>query len=163
MHFAPHRTIKLTPANDDPRSGSEGRFATAESFERQAGSFTIHDAVRGLISRAADGHGVPGRVKRVPDSVAVWSGKLPLRIMARGRRDLVEIHRYTAEAYSEDRGQAYLRELEAALDLLAAYPSLGRAVDAHVRRLVRGKHIVLYRVVIGVVVIDRIFHGAQRQ
>ena len=78
-------------------------------------------------------------------------------------RDLAEIHRYTIEAYSKDRGHAYLRELVSALDLLAAYPNLGRAVDPCVRRFVRGKHVVFYRVVVGVIVIDRIFHGAQRQ
>ena len=93
----------------------------------------------------------------------MWSGKLPLRIMAKARCDLAEIHRYTVETFSADRGQAYLRELESALDLLAAYPNLGRAVDARGRRFVRGKHVVLYRIVVGVIVIDRIFHGAQRQ
>lgn len=136
---------------------------TTDEAEQRPGSVTVRDAVRQLISGTADGRGIVPAGKRAAGSFAVWSGKLPLRIMARARRDLAEIHRYTVETFSGDRGHAYLRELESALDLLAAYPNLGRAIDARVRRSVHGKHVILYRIVVGVIVIDRIFHGAQRQ
>lgn len=160
MHFAPHRAITLISANDNPRSErSDRRTATADGAGQRPGSVTIQEAIGHLISGTADGSGPAA----ASNGVAVWSGKLPLRVMAAARRDLREIHRYTVETYSGDRGHAYLRELESSLDLLAAYPSLGRAVDEHMRRFVRGKHIVLYRIVVGVIVIDRVFHGAQRR
>lgn len=164
MHFASHRTIKLISANDNPRSPCGDRtMHTADRSEHRPGSMTLRDAVRQLIAMTANGGSIVRDGKRAAGSFAVWSGKVPLRIMARARSDLTAIHRYTIETHSENRGHAYLRALEAALDLLATHPSLGRMVDERVRRFVSGKHVVLYRIVVGVIVIDRIFHGAQRQ
>ena len=163
MHLAPHRTIALSSANDNPRSQQSERQAGDDQIEQQRGTVTVGDTVQQLVSATSE-HGSGALAAGGPtSSTGVWSGRLPLRITPKGRRDLREIHRYTIETHSPDRGHAYLRDLEAALDLIATYPNLGRLVDGQLRRFVRGKHVVLYRIVVGVVLIDRIFHGAQRR
>ena len=163
MHFAPHRTVALSSANDNPRSQQSERQTGSDQPAQQRGTVTICDAIRELVSATSEDGSRALATGRPTSPVGVWAGKMPLRITAKGRRDLQEIHRYTVETHSPDRGHAYLRDLEAALDLIAAYPNLGRLVDGQLRRFVRGKHVVLYRIVVGVVLIDRIFHGAQRR
>jgi toxin ParE1/3/4 len=80
----------------------------------------------------------------------------------RARRDIDEIWDYTAKLWGAKQAENYLRQLQAAIKLIAANPALGRSCD-NVRRGYRkfpaGSHMLFYRAEKSGVEIVRILHA----
>ena len=83
------------------------------------------------------------------------------RLAQRAEGDLKDIYRYTVQTFGSRQAEKYLRELDAVFELIGDHPEIGRPYEGRTRHFVHGKHIILYRIVSEVVVIGRIFHGAQ--
>jgi toxin ParE1/3/4 len=78
------------------------------------------------------------------------------------RVDLEQIWDYTCQRWDVDQAEAYLRELQHAIERAASNPRIGRACDEirpGYRKLAAGSHILYYRVTAeGVVDIVRVLH-----
>lgn len=64
------------------------------------------------------------------------------------QRDLEQVWEYTCQRWSDDQAEAYVREIQRAVELLADSPLLGRACDearAGYRRYAAGSHLLFYR------------------
>lgn len=83
------------------------------------------------------------------------------RLTQRAEADLKDIYRYTVQTFGPRQAEKYLHELDAVFELIGDHPEIGRAYEGSTRHFVHGKHIILYRVQKDLVVIGRIFHGAQ--
>jgi toxin ParE1/3/4 len=83
------------------------------------------------------------------------------RITQRAEADLKDIYRYTAHAFGQRQAEKYLRELNAAFEMIGDHPEIGRLYESSTRHFIHGKHIILYRALRDEVVIGRIFHGAR--
>lgn len=83
------------------------------------------------------------------------------RITQRAEADLKDIFRYTVQTFGMRQAEKYLRELDAVFELIGDHPEIGRLYEGRTRHFLHGKHIILYRILAGEVVIGRIFHGAQ--
>jgi toxin ParE1/3/4 len=79
----------------------------------------------------------------------------------RAQSDLEEIWDYTAARWSADQAEAYLRQIKAAIETVAADPRRGRACDevrAGYRKHSAGSHVLFYRTTTDGVDIVRILH-----
>lgn len=85
------------------------------------------------------------------------------RKSAQAARDLKLIYKYTYLNFGELQAEKYLYELDAVFVLIGDQPGMGRPFLGQTRQFVHGKHIIVYRLETGQVVIGRIFHGAQRR
>jgi toxin ParE1/3/4 len=78
------------------------------------------------------------------------------------RVDLEQIWDYTCQPWDVDQAEAYLRELQHAIERAASNPRIGRVCDEirpGYRKLAAGSHILYYRVTAdGVVDIVRVLH-----
>jgi toxin ParE1/3/4 len=75
--------------------------------------------------------------------------------------DIEEIWDYTAARWSIDQAEIYLRQVKAAIEVIAADPIRGRACDdvrAGYRKYPVGSHLLFYRTTPGGVDIVRILH-----
>jgi toxin ParE1/3/4 len=85
----------------------------------------------------------------------------PVRLTPQARADLDDIWTYTAERWSLDQAEAYLRTLDATFQLLARHPGMGRGID-DIRqgyfKFPAASHILFFRVEKGQVEIVRILH-----
>jgi toxin ParE1/3/4 len=66
----------------------------------------------------------------------------------RARQDIDDIWDYTAKHWGSDQAERYLRQLQAAIELVAANPFLGRSCE-HIRpgyrKFPAGAHVLFYR------------------
>jgi toxin ParE1/3/4 len=77
------------------------------------------------------------------------------------RADIENIWDYTAENWGERQAERYAREIQRAIEAVAANPRKGRSCDdirAGYHKYPVGSHILFFRVVDGVVDIVRILH-----
>lgn len=84
------------------------------------------------------------------------------RLKPRVRSDLRGIWRYTKTNWSRAQADRYIRELNAAIELIARDPDIGRPMDdiaPGYRRRSSGAHIIIFRV-LGAVEITRVLHGS---
>jgi toxin ParE1/3/4 len=76
--------------------------------------------------------------------------------------DLEQIWDYTHDQWRIEQAEAYLRELQGAIERAAANPQIGRACDevgAGYRKLAAGSHTLFYRVSAeGVIDVVRVLH-----
>ncbi len=66
----------------------------------------------------------------------------------RARSDIEEIWNYAAARWNIDQAEVYLRQIKAAIEVIAADPSRGRACDdvrAGYRKYPAGSHVLFYR------------------
>lgn len=78
------------------------------------------------------------------------------------RRDLIEIWLYSAEKWDEDQADRYLRQLDHAIQQLAANPFLGSDcghVREGYRRFAAGSHRIFYRFDSERVEVVRVLHS----
>lgn len=83
------------------------------------------------------------------------------RFSGRAEADLLSIGAYTLRTWGEDQTIRYINDLEACCRMLADNPALGRAcenVRPGLRRMERGRHVVLYREDAGGILVSRILH-----
>jgi toxin ParE1/3/4 len=79
----------------------------------------------------------------------------------RAQADLDEIWDYTAEHWGDDQAAAYARQIQAAIEAVAADPSRGGPCDdirPGYRKLSVGSHVLFYRCIENGVDIVRILH-----
>ena len=70
------------------------------------------------------------------------------RFSYRAKADLFSIGDYTLRTWGEEQTIRYINDLETCCQMLADNPRLGRACDfirSGLRRMERGRHVVLYR------------------
>jgi len=83
------------------------------------------------------------------------------RLSRLAEADLGSIWEHSAANWGVDQAEAYLRDLQHAIETTAANPRLGRACDeiraGYFKRSV-GSHIVFYRLAGGVMEVIRILH-----
>ncbi len=83
------------------------------------------------------------------------------RLTPQARTDLDEIWAYTAERWSFDQAEAYLRTLDATFQLLAEHPGMGRSID-DIRegyfKFPAASHVVIFRKLEGTIEIVRLLH-----
>lgn len=84
-----------------------------------------------------------------------------VRLTPQAKSDLDGIWTYTAEQWSPDQAEVYMRTLDATFRLLAQHPGMGRSID-DIRegyfKFPAASHILIYRVRKGQVEIVRILH-----
>jgi len=83
------------------------------------------------------------------------------RLSYDARRDLDEIWDYSRGQWGVRRAVAYLRDLQAAINLIVEHPDIGQALDAPdaaFRKRPVGSHIIFYRLEAGLVEIVRVLH-----
>jgi toxin ParE1/3/4 len=76
--------------------------------------------------------------------------------------DLEDIWDYTAKHWSDEQAERYVRQIQAAIESLAADPRIGRRCDdirTGYRRLSVGSHVLFYRVNSDEIDLVRILHG----
>lgn len=82
-------------------------------------------------------------------------------ILPRASADLKEIWSYTADRWSPDQADRYIRELHRGIETIAYDPRKGRACD-HIRRGYRrfnvGAHVLFFRVVRDGIEVIRVLH-----
>ena len=76
--------------------------------------------------------------------------------------DLKQIWDYTLDRWNAEQAEAYLREVERAIERAAADPRIGRAID-YIRqgyfRLTAGSHMLIYRIIDdGTIDVVRVLH-----
>jgi toxin ParE1/3/4 len=78
------------------------------------------------------------------------------------RIDLGQIARYTQATWGDQQAQKYLHDLQAAFQLVADRPALGRRMTESTsgRRIEHGSHVIFYRETAEGVFIRRILHKA---
>jgi toxin ParE1/3/4 len=80
----------------------------------------------------------------------------------RARTDLDQVWSYSVKNWGDERAELYLRELQKALEMLAAHPRLGRACD-DIRpgyfKMPVGSHVVFYKLGQARIDVVRILHG----
>jgi len=85
----------------------------------------------------------------------------PALLSPRAQRDIDRIWDHTAVIWGVDQAELYIRQIEAAIRLIAGNPQLGKACD-DIRRSYRkypaGSHLLFYRLVSTHVEIIRILH-----
>ncbi|MEO1686303.1 MAG: type II toxin-antitoxin system RelE/ParE family toxin [Pseudomonadota bacterium] len=84
------------------------------------------------------------------------------RLTPAARRDLEDIWDWTAEAFSPDQADAYLRGLAEALSLIAAQPGIGRErpeIAPPVRLHPWRSHLIVYRAEAEGVLVIRVPHA----
>ena len=79
------------------------------------------------------------------------------------RRQLLDIYDWTADRFGEPQAARYLRQLNEALERIAAAPFLGPIYRDRIRRVVAGSHLIYYEVQRDRIVVLRIDHGRQRR
>lgn len=84
-----------------------------------------------------------------------------LVLSPRARRDFIDVLRYTGETWGESQLHAYRDKIDAALQLIARNPALGRRApglpDMH-RLYVVGSHVIVYRDQETAIAVVRILH-----
>ena len=83
------------------------------------------------------------------------------RFSRRAKADLLSIGAYTLRTWGEDQTMHYIDDLEECCRMLACNPKLGRACDdvgPGLRRMERGRHVVLYREDAKGILVSRILH-----
>lgn len=79
----------------------------------------------------------------------------------RARRDLEETWSYSADRWSPEQADAYLRSLDAVFRQLVDHPLRGRAIDeirAGYRTIQAGSHLIVYRPAEKQIEIVRVLH-----
>ena len=79
----------------------------------------------------------------------------------RAQRDIEEIWDYSAATWNVDQAEAYVRQIQRTLQLLAGDPRLGRPCDElreGYRKYPSGAHIIFYRVLHDGIDVVRILH-----
>lgn len=79
----------------------------------------------------------------------------------RAQRDIEDIWDYSAGRWSVAQAELYIRQIQRALETLAADPRLGRSCDevrAGYRKYPVGSHLVFYRIVESGIDVVRILH-----
>jgi toxin ParE1/3/4 len=79
----------------------------------------------------------------------------------RAQRDLEEIWEYSAAKWGVDQAEAYIRQIQRTLHLLADEPRLGRSCDnirPGYRKYPSGSHLVFYRILDHGIDVVRILH-----
>lgn len=86
---------------------------------------------------------------------------MPVTFSGRAKNDVLEIWNYSAEQWGKGQADIYIGLIEAAVDLVASDPKIGRPCS-EVRRGYRkhlvGSHMLFYRVTAKAVFIVRILH-----
>jgi len=86
---------------------------------------------------------------------------IPYALRPKAKSDLVDIADYTFDEWGAEQEELYLRMLQKAFQSLSDNPNSGRAIDEIVpglRRLLAGRHIILYFVGERHVDIVRVLH-----
>lgn len=80
----------------------------------------------------------------------------------RAQADLEEIWDYTAEHWGVRQAETYIRQIQAAIETVAAEPKLARSADA-IRagywRYPTGSHVIFFRLATGGIDVVRILHS----
>jgi len=79
----------------------------------------------------------------------------------RAQADVEDIWNYTAENWGEPQAERYIRQLQEAIEAVAADPRKARSCDdvrPGYRRYPVGSHVLFFRIVDGVVDVVRILH-----
>jgi len=82
-----------------------------------------------------------------------------LQLSPQAQSDLNEIWHYTAEHWNREQANTYALALRKSLELIASMPGIGRELrltDPPVRIHPSGQHIIVYRLLDGLVSIERI-------
>lgn len=83
------------------------------------------------------------------------------RLTPRAQSDIEEIWDYTASRWDAEQAETYIRQIKAAIEVVAADPRRGRACDevrAGYRKYPAGSHVLFYRTTPNGVNIVRILH-----
>lgn len=83
-------------------------------------------------------------------------------ISPRARADVEAIWNYTAEHWGLAQAETYIRQIQAAVEILASNPTRGRPCDdirAGYRKYPAGSHILFYRLKADGIDVARILHG----
>lgn len=86
------------------------------------------------------------------------------RLSPAARTDLSRIWDYTAEIWSSDQADTYLRGLGERLEALCSHPEIARErteIDPPVRLLPYRAHLIIYRIEHDHLAIIRVVHGRQ--
>lgn len=86
---------------------------------------------------------------------------LKLQRTPEAESDLIDIWRFTFEAWGEQQAEKYLDALEAGMAQLTRMPNIGKARDAvrpGYRSLQVGRHVIFYRTLKGAIDIVRVLH-----
>lgn len=86
---------------------------------------------------------------------------LAIDISCRAKQDIDCIAEYTKSTWGWRQADVYLANLEAGIELLAENPAIGRpceAIEAGLRRLEIGKHVVFYIPFAQTLLIVRVLH-----
>ena len=84
-----------------------------------------------------------------------------VRYSRRAEDDLLDIGRYTLEAWGAEQADRYLSEIEACCQRLAENPEMGRScgeIRRGLRKMLHRKHVVYYRPEADGVRVSRILH-----
>ena len=83
------------------------------------------------------------------------------RLSHEARRDLDDIWDYSRDQWGVRRATRYLRDIRAAIELIAEHPDIGQALerpDEAFRKRPTESHVIFYRLERGVVEVARILH-----
>lgn len=78
--------------------------------------------------------------------------------------DLEDIYDYTAENFGDEQAVVYLTAIEQLFDNLSENPKLGRTrneIRKGLRSIVKGNHVVFYRIQSDVITIIRVLHSSR--
>lgn len=84
-----------------------------------------------------------------------------IRIQAKAKADLRGIWRYSRTEWGADKADAYLFDLENAMNLIADHPEIGFAcgyIRKGYRQYAAGKHMIFYKILSDHISVIRILH-----
>ncbi len=87
---------------------------------------------------------------------------LRVKYSAAARKDLVEIKAWTTNRFGPTQAAAYVRQIQASVQLIAHNPGLARSaatVSSGILKTVAGSHIAYFRIAADSLLVIRILHG----
>jgi len=88
----------------------------------------------------------------------------PVRLSQEADKDLEEIFDYTFQEFGLNQAIDYISGFDASFDNISQNPEIGRErteIRENLRSLIKGKHVIFYRVLNDYIRIVRILHGSQ--